>query len=194
MFNVGRVVVRNSLGFASASASARRSNEKDCIGELSINTFQLLRPPPRILFASHNKQNHIDILQVETCSTNPQIHVNMPTYLNLTLSLISQYDAMSLPEFHPPTSDANDPFSSHPALISESQPIVSVYIPTYPCSTFWLSYTISPPHPTKFSITSSSSSMERMLSVGAVGRRTITQGRPCSVCFVNLRVDSRGEC
>lgn len=73
----------------------------------------------------------------------------MPTYLNLTLSLISQYDAMSLPEFHPPTSDANDPFSSHPALISESQPIVSVYIPTYPCSTFWLSYTISPPHPTK---------------------------------------------
>jgi len=70
----------------------------------------------------------------------------MPTYLNLTLALISQYDAMSLPEFQPPTSEPNDPFSSHPALISESQPIVSVYIPAYPCSTFWLSYTISPPH------------------------------------------------
>ncbi|MCJ1244100.1 hypothetical protein MMC30_001298 [Trapelia coarctata] len=73
----------------------------------------------------------------------------MPTYLNLTLALISQYDAMSLPEFQPPASSPNDPFNSHPALISESQPIVSVYIPTYPCSTFWLSYTIAPPHPPK---------------------------------------------
>lgn len=73
----------------------------------------------------------------------------MPAYLNLTLSLISQFDAMSLPEFQPPLSDPIDPFSSHPALISESQPIVSVYIPTYPCSTFWLSYSILPPHPSK---------------------------------------------
>lgn len=71
---------------------------------------------------------------------------NMPTYRSITLSLISQYDILTIPEYAPPKT-AVDPFSNAPTLISPDNSLVSVYIPTYPSSQFWLSYSISPPHP-----------------------------------------------
>ncbi|KAL9639943.1 MAG: hypothetical protein Q9164_000612, partial [Protoblastenia rupestris] len=72
----------------------------------------------------------------------------MPTYRSITLSLISQYDILTIPEYAPPTYP-NDPFSTAPTLVDTEHCLVSVYIPTYPSSQFWLSYSISPPHPPK---------------------------------------------
>ena len=79
----------------------------------------------------------------------------MPTYRNLTFSLISQFDILTIPEYAPPltsTSSSSDPFTtektpSAPLLVDPSRSTVSVYVPTYPSSQFWLSYSISPPHP-----------------------------------------------
>lgn len=72
----------------------------------------------------------------------------MPTYRSITLSLVSQFDILTIPEYAPP-STPNDPFSNAPTLIDAKHSLVSVYIPTYPASQFWLSYSISPPHPPK---------------------------------------------
>lgn len=71
----------------------------------------------------------------------------MPNYRSLTLSLISQYDILTIPEFAP-RSIIPDPFtdsSNFPTLVDPSADIVSVYIPTYPSSRFWLTYSVSPP-------------------------------------------------
>lgn len=73
----------------------------------------------------------------------------MPTYRSLTISLISQFDILTIPEYAPP-SIPPDPFtdsSNIPTLVDPSTAIVSIYIPTYPCSQFWLSYSIAPPWP-----------------------------------------------
>lgn len=72
----------------------------------------------------------------------------MPTYRSITISLISQFDILTIPEFAPPTTPT-DPFSNAPTLVNPAHSLVSVYIPTYPSSQFWLSYSISPPHPPK---------------------------------------------
>lgn len=72
----------------------------------------------------------------------------MPTYRNISIAIISQYDCLQLPEYAPRANLA-DPFTTQPTLISPSEGLVSVYIPTYPASTFWLSYSISAPHPPK---------------------------------------------
>lgn len=72
----------------------------------------------------------------------------MPTYRSITISLVSQYDILTIPEYAPPET-AVDPFSNAPTLISPNNSLVSVYIPTYPSSQFWLSYSVSPPHPPK---------------------------------------------
>ncbi|CAF9916262.1 hypothetical protein IMSHALPRED_003023 [Imshaugia aleurites] len=70
----------------------------------------------------------------------------MPTYRSITISLISQFDILTIPEYAPPTTPT-DPFSNAPTLVNPDHSLVSVYIPTYPSSQFWLSYSISPPHP-----------------------------------------------
>lgn len=70
----------------------------------------------------------------------------MPTYRSITTSLVSQFDICSIPEFTPPAAP-NDPFSTPPPLIDTVRSLVSVYIPIYPASQFWLSYSISPPNP-----------------------------------------------
>lgn len=70
----------------------------------------------------------------------------MPTYRSITISLISQFDVLTIPEYAPPTTP-NDPFSNSPTLINRDHSLISVYIPTYPSSQFWVSYSISPPHP-----------------------------------------------
>lgn len=72
----------------------------------------------------------------------------MPTYRSITISLISQFDILIIPEYAPPTTPT-DPFSNAPTLVNPDHSLVSVYIPTYPSSQFWLSYSISPPHPPK---------------------------------------------
>ena len=72
----------------------------------------------------------------------------MPTYRSIAVSLISQFDVLTIPEYEPPT-DCNDPFVSFPPLIDPDHSLVSVYIPTYPSSQFWISYSISAPRPPK---------------------------------------------
>jgi len=62
--------------------------------------------------------------------------------------LISQYDILTIPEYAPPATSA-DPFSSAPTLVNTEHSLVSVYVPTYPASQFWLSYSIAPPFPPK---------------------------------------------
>lgn len=70
----------------------------------------------------------------------------MPTYRSITISLVSQFDILTIPEYAPPSTSI-DPFSQTPVLVDPNQSLVSVYVPTYPSSQFWLSYSISPPHP-----------------------------------------------
>ncbi|KAL8988722.1 MAG: hypothetical protein Q9177_002248 [Variospora cf. flavescens] len=70
----------------------------------------------------------------------------MPAYRNITINLVSQFDILNIPEYAPPT-PFDDPFSAPPALADKS--LVSCYIPIYPLSQFWLSYSISAPHPPK---------------------------------------------
>ena len=72
----------------------------------------------------------------------------MPTYRSITISLVSQFDIMSIPEYAPPTAPKHST-SNAPVLINPEHSLVSVYIPTYPSSQFWISYSISPPHPPK---------------------------------------------
>lgn len=73
----------------------------------------------------------------------------MPSYRSITLSLISQYDILTIPEYAPLRASSGDPFvqSSNPVLIDAAKSLVSVYIPRYAGSQFWLRYSISPPHP-----------------------------------------------
>ncbi|KAL8937059.1 MAG: hypothetical protein Q9211_003880 [Gyalolechia sp. 1 TL-2023] len=70
----------------------------------------------------------------------------MPVYRNITINLVSQFDVLNIPEYAPPAA-LDDPFSASPAQIDNS--LVSCYIPIYPLSQFWLSYSISAPHPPK---------------------------------------------
>ncbi|KAL8667318.1 MAG: hypothetical protein Q9202_000892 [Teloschistes flavicans] len=70
----------------------------------------------------------------------------MPTYRNITINLVSQFDILNIPEYAPPAT-RSDPFSEAPALVDKS--LVSCYIPIYPLSRFWFSYSISAPHPPK---------------------------------------------
>ena len=70
----------------------------------------------------------------------------MPTYRSITTTLVSQFDILVIPEYEPPKIPA-DPFLNAPTLINHDHSLVSVYVPTYPSSQFWLSYSISPPYP-----------------------------------------------
>ena len=72
----------------------------------------------------------------------------MPTYRNITIKLVSHFDILTIPEYAPPAT-LNDPFSIPPYLVNAEKSLVSVYVSTYPLSQFWLSYSISAPHPPK---------------------------------------------
>ena len=74
----------------------------------------------------------------------PKIHCKMPVYRNITINLVSQFDILNIPEYAPPATP-DDPFSMSPALVDSS--LVSCYIPIYPLSQFWFSYSVSAPHP-----------------------------------------------
>ncbi|KAL8748312.1 MAG: hypothetical protein Q9184_007406 [Pyrenodesmia sp. 2 TL-2023] len=70
----------------------------------------------------------------------------MPAYRNITINLVSQFDILNIPEYAIPAI-LEDPFSAPPALADKS--LVSCYVPIYPLSQFWFSYSISAPHPPK---------------------------------------------
>lgn len=72
----------------------------------------------------------------------------MPTYRSITTSLVSQFDLMIIPEYPPPASHP-DSKSMLPIHINEELSLVSVFIPTYSGSQFWISYSIAPPNPPK---------------------------------------------
>lgn len=72
----------------------------------------------------------------------------MPTYRSITASLVSQFDLMVIPEY-PPPENRQDHDSTLPTLISEELSLISVFIPTYSGSQFWISYSIAPPYPPK---------------------------------------------
>ena len=85
------------------------------------------------------------------CNTDKLLsfdEIEMPTFRSITTSLVSQFDICDVPEFTPPAA-LNDPFSTPPPSIDTDRALVSVYIPIYPTSRFWLSYSISPPNPPK---------------------------------------------
>jgi hypothetical protein len=79
-------------------------------------------------------------------------HVNkdliMPTYRSITISFVSQYDILAIPEYPPPEPPPGS-LCTQPTLINTELDLISVYIPTYPCSQFWISYSIAPPYPPK---------------------------------------------
>ncbi|KAI9703677.1 MAG: hypothetical protein M1836_007447 [Candelina mexicana] len=76
----------------------------------------------------------------------------MPSYRGITLSLISQFDILAIPEYAPPGTDVasftslDSTLPQKPTLLIESQALVSVYSPTYASSQFWLRYSVSPPY------------------------------------------------
>ncbi|KAL9603283.1 MAG: hypothetical protein Q9219_001306 [cf. Caloplaca sp. 3 TL-2023] len=70
----------------------------------------------------------------------------MPAYRNITINLVSQFDILNIPEYEPPAA-VDDPFTTSPTLINNS--LVSCYVPIYPLSQFWLSYSVAAPHPPK---------------------------------------------
>ncbi|KAL8899993.1 MAG: hypothetical protein Q9207_005911 [Kuettlingeria erythrocarpa] len=70
----------------------------------------------------------------------------MPAYRNITINLVSQFDILNIPEYAFPAT-LEDPFSAPPAVADKA--LVSCYVPIYPLSQFWFSYSISAPHPPK---------------------------------------------
>jgi hypothetical protein len=67
----------------------------------------------------------------------------MPTYRSVNISLHSQFDVETLPEYHPVPQESR----TAPKLIDDESSTCSVYIPVLPGSTFWIGYSVSPPVP-----------------------------------------------
>ncbi|KAK3723519.1 hypothetical protein LTR37_001771 [Vermiconidia calcicola] len=75
----------------------------------------------------------------------------MPTYRGVTVSLQSQYDAVTIPEYLPSTSGSpnlehKDDYQSQHRQSSNARN-VDLLIPTYPSSQFWISYRCRVPQP-----------------------------------------------
>lgn len=86
----------------------------------------------------------------------------MPEYRRITTSLVSQFDLLVIPEFPPPAPTQNPVYTPPPlidkelspvdeelCLLDEKRSLVSVFIPAYSGSQFWISYSIAPPNPPK---------------------------------------------
>lgn len=75
----------------------------------------------------------------------------MPTYRSINLSLHSQFDIETFPEYPP---EAKESYLARaitgfiPDLIDDTTSTCSVYVPVLPGSTFWISYSVEPPVPT----------------------------------------------
>ncbi|KAH7402373.1 hypothetical protein DE146DRAFT_788060 [Phaeosphaeria sp. MPI-PUGE-AT-0046c] len=74
----------------------------------------------------------------------------MPTYRSINISLRSQFEIQTLPEYHPlPQAHYTArgiPYTV-PKPIDDASSTCSVYVPVYPGSTFWITYSVSPPVP-----------------------------------------------
>ncbi|KAF2024938.1 hypothetical protein EK21DRAFT_104302 [Setomelanomma holmii] len=74
----------------------------------------------------------------------------MPSFRSINIALHSQFDVQTLPEFYPlPPEHYISPgiCCAAPQLVDDATSTCTVYIPTVPGSTFWISYSISPPVP-----------------------------------------------
>lgn len=76
----------------------------------------------------------------------------MPTYRSINIKLHSQFDIETYPEYIPRSqghylSRGLAPPENTPIFDDEQNSACNVYIPVYPNSQFWLSYTVLPPVP-----------------------------------------------
>lgn len=74
----------------------------------------------------------------------------MPTYRSISLSLHSQFDIETFPEYAPEPKQnylARGITGFVPKLIDDTASTCSVYVPVLPGSTFWISYAVEPPVP-----------------------------------------------
>ena len=79
----------------------------------------------------------------------------MVTYQNISITLRSQYDALSLPEFAPPPGSlpvtpplrVGGDSPSKSLGDEETAPQISVFVPIYPSSMFWIDYVVEPQKP-----------------------------------------------
>ncbi|EME87389.1 uncharacterized protein MYCFIDRAFT_75249 [Pseudocercospora fijiensis CIRAD86] len=70
----------------------------------------------------------------------------MPSYQGIRVSLQSQYDALVLPEYSPPTSAASHQSSEQTAkAVADSNHVAEVYVPMYAGSQFWILYSCPRP-------------------------------------------------
>ncbi|KAK5682901.1 hypothetical protein LTR17_027310 [Elasticomyces elasticus] len=72
----------------------------------------------------------------------------MPTFCGITVSLQSQYDALTIPEY--PLTDEASPTPKLDDRVDELKKTADVQIPIYQSSQFWLSYTCPPPEDRSF--------------------------------------------
>ncbi|KAF2850189.1 hypothetical protein T440DRAFT_116401 [Plenodomus tracheiphilus IPT5] len=74
----------------------------------------------------------------------------MPTYRSINISLHSQFDIETFPEYPPEPKEnylARGISGFVPTLIDDTSSTCSVYVPALPGSTFWISYSVEPPVP-----------------------------------------------
>lgn len=133
----------------------------------------------------------------------------MPTFRGISLSLVSQYDAKSLPEYPPPISHASYVPNNRAAhndssliggkaakFIPPHHPVVDVYVPSYPSSQFWISYEVAPSAsntlpPTRFFYFKLSLNGEDITS-WAVGKQDSWKGKTMWT-FAEGMMDRRGR-
>jgi hypothetical protein len=74
----------------------------------------------------------------------------MPNYRSINVALHSQFDIETFPEYAPQPQEyyaQRGIAGKVPPLIDEKTATCSVYIPVFPGSQFWISYSVSPPVP-----------------------------------------------
>lgn len=74
----------------------------------------------------------------------------MPKYRSINISLHSQFDVETLPEYDPlPQEYYTERGVAYiaPKPIDDATSTCSVYVPAYPGSTFWIAYCVAPPVP-----------------------------------------------
>lgn len=73
----------------------------------------------------------------------------MPTYRGITVALLSQYDALTIPELPipplPRSRHSVDPVTLQPYFESLREHIVEMQVPIYPGSQLWIEYSCEPP-------------------------------------------------
>jgi hypothetical protein len=74
----------------------------------------------------------------------------MPTFCSINISLHSQFDVGTLPEYYPVSLEhyvTRDMLGTTPRPVDDASSTCSVFVPVLAGSTFWISYSVSPPVP-----------------------------------------------